>query len=375
MENLIKDLSRLEDLEARLANDYGMTGDIDSVDVFDETKARAFSQRDEISVSAVKDLYTLYKLRVLVSSGKLPRYCNLEHLPQAHYVDTSRFWAVLIGIDEYTSNPLRGCVNDALLMKKFLIEDLSVPKRRIQSLLGSKAYATSNSPSIPTRANIIQTLTGLIYNSEIENGDNILVYFSGHGSVYSCKDYCGKSAPTIEALCPIDRTEGNSFPVPDISDREINIILRQISRAKGHRITFILDCSHSGGATDDPLEFSAKNIPTMSSTLFKYMLDAADDTARNLPEYQSVFAAEWCPDMTSHVILAACRENETAKEKQGKTGFHGVFTDSLVRVLRSKDSNERSTYVDLVSSLNRTNTQASVVAGSYKHSMLWYRNA
>ncbi len=390
----MKHWSLLEGLEARLASDYGMTGDIDSVDVFDETKARAFSQGDEFSVAAVKDLYTLYRLRALASSGKLPGYSNLEHVrvrlgwsaryqsliinvksPEIHRIDTFRFWVVLIGIDGYQTNPLRGCVNDALLMQKFLIEDLGVPQCRIQSLLGSKKQVGASDTSLPTRANIIQTLTSLIYNSKIEHGDNIVIYFSGYGSVYSCEEYCGKGAGTIESLCPIDRTEEDSFPVPDISDREINIILRQISHAKGHRITLILDCSHSGAVIDNLPGLSGKNIPPMSSESLKCMLDAADDTARDLPEYQSVFAAEWCPDMTSHVILAACREHGVAKEERGEKGFHGVFTESLVRTLRSGASNERSTYVDLVSSLNRSTTQVSAVAGRYKHSMLWYKNA
>ncbi|KAK0227236.1 hypothetical protein EDD85DRAFT_890454, partial [Armillaria nabsnona] len=219
-----------------------MKGDIDSVDVFDETKARAFSRGDEMSVSAVRDLYMLYKLRVLVSSGKFSCYSNLEYSHQVHDTDTSQCWAVLIGIDEYPSNPLQGCVNDALLMQRFLIEDLSVPKHRIQSLFGSKKPQATHDPTTPNRANIIETLTSLIYNTDIKHGDNIIIYFSGHGSSYSCEDYYGHGVGDIEALCLIDRTDENSSSIPDISDREINIILRQISHAKGHRITLILDC-------------------------------------------------------------------------------------------------------------------------------------
>ncbi len=37
-ENLAETMCHLEELEARLANDYGMSGDIDSVEVFSETK-------------------------------------------------------------------------------------------------------------------------------------------------------------------------------------------------------------------------------------------------------------------------------------------------------------------------------------------------
>ncbi len=57
-----------------------MTGDIDSVEVFNETKARAFSDKDENTISALKDLHTLYQLRVRLSSFQLPRYFNFEEV-------------------------------------------------------------------------------------------------------------------------------------------------------------------------------------------------------------------------------------------------------------------------------------------------------
>ncbi len=57
-----------------------MAGDIDSVEVFDETKARAFSDKDANTISALKHLYTLYQLRVRVSSFQLPRYFNFEEV-------------------------------------------------------------------------------------------------------------------------------------------------------------------------------------------------------------------------------------------------------------------------------------------------------
>ncbi|SJL14183.1 uncharacterized protein ARMOST_17638 [Armillaria ostoyae] len=80
-ENLAETMCRLEMLEAQLANDYGMSGDIDSVEVFGETKARAFTQEDASSLSAMKDLYTLYQLHVLASSTKLSHSLNPEDAP------------------------------------------------------------------------------------------------------------------------------------------------------------------------------------------------------------------------------------------------------------------------------------------------------
>ncbi|KAK0455595.1 uncharacterized protein EV420DRAFT_1335924, partial [Desarmillaria tabescens] len=164
-----------------------------------------------------------------------------------------RFWAILIGIDAYAGVPLRGCVSDALLIKRFLTNDLGVPEKRIQCLLGPGYPNSVDTKSTPSRTNIIDTLYSLVNNPEIERGDNIIIYYAGHGSSYCCakhdlKSRCDSSC-AIEALCPIDRdcqdSDGNW--IPDISDRELNSLFMLICCAKGQNITFIADCCHSGG--------------------------------------------------------------------------------------------------------------------------------
>ncbi|PBL01547.1 hypothetical protein ARMGADRAFT_907113, partial [Armillaria gallica] len=162
----------------------------------------------------------------------------------------SRFWAVLIGIDAYKSSPLHGCVSDASLMKKFLIDDLGMPKERIQCLLGSHNLIPDGDPLTPSRANIVNTLYSLIHNDEIQLGDNIIIYYAGHGSSYQCSKHsfmgrdCSRDLCPVEALCPIDRDtlDSHGHWVPDISDRELNALFTEISRVKGHKITFVADC-------------------------------------------------------------------------------------------------------------------------------------
>ncbi|KAK0437249.1 uncharacterized protein EV420DRAFT_1219552, partial [Desarmillaria tabescens] len=162
----------------------------------------------------------------------------------------SRFWAVLIGIDAYPSNPLRGAVSDALTMRKFLINDLGIPEHRIQYLLGPHDPTTGD-PLAPSHANIINTLHSLISNEEIQRGDNIIIYYAGHGSSYqrsmhsaTAKSKYSRNFCPVEALCPIDRDtkDVDGRWIPDISDRELNVLFTEISRVKGHKITFILDC-------------------------------------------------------------------------------------------------------------------------------------
>ncbi|KAK0452744.1 uncharacterized protein EV420DRAFT_1558223 [Desarmillaria tabescens] len=272
-------------------------------------------------------------------------------------------------------------------MEKFLTEHLGVPKIRVRRLIGTQANTFPDDPSIPSRVNIIRTLLSVMTNPQIEYGDNIIVYYSGHGSHYSCSEYfqsrdtdsddeesSAAGSGSIEALCPMDRNtlDTNGIPVPDISDREINTILFQISRIKGHRITLILDCCHSGGMTRDLPEPGVRTVSPLAS--LEEMLLAADETLKHFPNYRSVLAEDWLPDMNSHVVLAACREYEFAKEQRGKVGFNGIFTQDLVRTLKSGHLGEGSTYVDLAQSLPRSRHQTPVVAGKNKYSRLWFQD-
>ncbi|KAK0460449.1 caspase domain-containing protein [Desarmillaria tabescens] len=303
-------------------------------------------------------------------------------------MERSKFWAVLIGIDCYESYPLQGCVSDALLMERYLKEDLGVPQERIQLLLGSQ-YASSKTSSFPSRANIIDAFLSLIHNPQIEVGDNIIIYFSGHGSGYSLKEYYLRDADSddveenpgtvdesIEAICPIDRDtmDSRGLRVPDISDREINAIFRQISCSKGYRITFILDCCHSGTHTRHFPEPGTRTIPPLPRSSLRRMLHMVDENLDRYPSYESVLGANWRPDMSSHVILAACKEYQTAKEVESETVYNGVFTRALIDTLRSGNLSKESTYVDLIFSLPWSRGQTPVVAGNHKWDRLWYKD-
>ncbi|PBK84490.1 hypothetical protein ARMGADRAFT_974215, partial [Armillaria gallica] len=125
-------------------------------------------------------------------------------------------------------------------MEEFLTKYLGVPEGHIQCLL---------TVTTPTRKKIIDTLLGLSTSPQIQHGDNIIIYFAGHGSSYDLEDSGPFEADDIsavgfiQALCPVDRTaSGIDISIHDISDREINTILAEISRVKGNHITLILDC-------------------------------------------------------------------------------------------------------------------------------------
>ncbi|KAK0184157.1 hypothetical protein F5146DRAFT_891537, partial [Armillaria mellea] len=92
----------------------------------------------------------------------------------------------------------------------------------------------------------IHTLLSLATNAEIKDGDIIIIYFAGYGSSYSSPDDVAVHED-IGTLCPVDRDAIiNDEAIPEISDREFNIILSLIAESKHSRITIILDCCHSG---------------------------------------------------------------------------------------------------------------------------------
>ncbi|KAK0193115.1 caspase domain-containing protein [Armillaria mellea] len=375
----MEEIDRLTEDEQALAKLYGMDGG-DSVEVFYEAKARALSGKDAPAVEAYEKLHKLYHLRLKFAGIQRMQSLRLKPSPDqkilGHRLDASRFWAVLIGIDAYKISPLRGCVSDALTMESYLVKDLGVPKERIQRLLGPTEHRSLNDSTVPSRANIISSLHSLVDNPQIECGDNIIIYFSGHGSCYSPSDLDhGAGMGSIEALCPIDREDldADDVLIPDISDREINCILKEISRTKGNHITFILDCCHSGSVTRGIDESGTRTIPPLPRASLKSMLSTAEEAMKSFAGYHSILEEDWCPDMTSHVVLAACKEYQFAREVKGKDGFNGFFTQALLSTLRSNNLTEESTYIDLIRALPGATYQSPVVAGRLKDVRLWYQ--
>ncbi len=267
-------------------------------------------------------------------------------------------------------------------MERYLTEVLGMPRDRIQLLVGSKEHLSPEDPMNPSRRHIIGTLLSLITNFQIAHSDNIIIYYSGHGSYYPHHTQGDDEPEYIETLCPIDRDTPveNGKHVSDISDRELNTILTLICRAKGNRITLILDCCHSGGVCRDLPELGARTSPRMARATLEDMLLVGEKNLKHYPGYRSILAKDWLPDMSSHVVLAACRDYEYAKAKAVKradgtvTGYIGVFTDSLVRVLRSGYWKKETTYAELVHCLDKTSHQTPVVAGEYKNARLWYQD-
>ncbi|SJL17885.1 uncharacterized protein ARMOST_21452 [Armillaria ostoyae] len=327
-----------------------------------------------------------YKAKVLRPRSVLMSTSHRALSPQALHTSSARLDSGQFSSELTGMNAIRYGV------MKYLIDDLGMPRERIQLLLGSKEHTSPDDPMYPSRTHITDMLFSLIDNPEIEERDNIIIYFSGHGSSYPCSSYYDVEKPDLEteisfsgtgyikALCPIDRDtcDTNGKPVPDISDREFNTILTLISQAKGHHITVILDCCHSSGVSRDvPPPGSCTSPGTRQATL-RDMLLTGEKNLMKFPGCPSILTKDWHPNMDSHVALTACKAYQFAKEKwvDGVGGSRvcvGVFTHSLVRLLRSGYYKAETKYEDLLLGFDKSSHQTPVVVGRYRDVRVWYQ--
>ncbi|KAF7356172.1 ICE-like protease (Caspase) p20 domain protein [Mycena venus] len=255
-------------------------------------------------------------------------------------------FAIIVGIDKYNSKEfgqLKGCVNDAKEVKTFLTKSrrfggLGVPLSHIKYLENKSA----------TRRAILSTFRKhLIDNPDIPDHGNtaMIFYFAGHGSRVPSS---GKFLPAdarVEVICPVDeRTRGNDgqqvAPIPDYT---LAKLLKLLAAKKGDNITVILDSCHSAGMSRDASTATVRSpaIPSFLTTLER---DCCDDSSQS--------HSSWSPSTSSHVLLAACRQDGKAYESADQTQkrFRGHFTKALLHALR-RAIREPTTYTDLIKSL------------------------
>ena len=152
-----------------------------------------------------------------------------------------RLFALIIGINRYKSHEipnLSEAVPDADAVRDYLQKDQDVPSFQITNIRDSEA----------TRVRIIEAIEALSVNDEIESGDPILIYYSGHGGLADTpKGWEVGGTGKTEFLVPYDYSsslrDGN--PKHGIPDRTLRTLLSRLAEKKGDNIvrqTFYSPC-------------------------------------------------------------------------------------------------------------------------------------
>jgi len=181
------------------------------------------------------------------------RPLELEETPfDLHTQNTAR--AVLIGINYKGQNgQLRGCHNDVLRMKKYLVDHQGFYEHNILLLLDDGNHHR------PTRQTILTALQQLVAQSMA--GDVAFVHYSGHGGLLSPNWNRWKQSLKAydETVYPVDHARAGQI-------RDFSLFSHFVQpMPAGVRVTCVFDCCHSGAVLELPYSYQATSATAIRS--------------------------------------------------------------------------------------------------------------
>ena len=241
--------------------------------------------------------------------------------------------ALIVGINyPGTNHELRGCVNDANLIKKTITEQYGFTD--VRRLLDDEA----------TTAGILDGLYWLVDGAT--PGDILYFHFSGHGS--QLLDRNGDEKDGLdEIICPADLDWDKKV----ITDDKLKSIFDSVPA--GVNLTVTLDCCNSGGGLDQANQYQSLGEATRGEQAEgRYLPPPNRDDAAIYLEERVGFkkkAIQRNVDATG-LLISGCQSHQTSADAYIDGGYIGACTYYLVKNL---EKNEWSVnYKTLVDSMN-----------------------
>jgi tetratricopeptide (TPR) repeat protein len=214
-------------------------------------------------------------------------------------------YAVIIGVSEYKYLPaerqLTYADDDAILFYKYLFQ-------KYGKNFGDNLKLITNKEA--TSINIKQNINNLI--EESQQGDKLIIYFAGHGDVYSDS---AKNIDDAFLLCHEVTTDADYSISDAISLKSLQELIAT-GLKKGLNILLITDACRSG-----------KYATTQQ---------AAYSTAK-------ILAEKW----NKITRISSCQEDEVSYEDMKWGGGHGAFTYYFVEGLKGNAKNNRDSLIRL----------------------------
>ncbi len=254
----------------------------------------------------------------------------------------ANIYALLVGINNYPSLPLRGCINDVRAVKEYLTKFVTN-----NSTLSIKTL-TDEDAEKPTRQGLINAFD---FFNPAKDEDICLFYYSGHGSYATAPKEFQSYEKTLQSfVCSDSRLPGGK----DLMDKEMGYLIWKTMQDKPN-VTFIAitDCCHSGTITKDiDLNYIQDRMyrsedgksPSKVEGYLGY-----DVTLNGQRAYEESFlnnSRVIKVRQGNHIHIAASRDNETSKELDIDGEVRGAFTHSLLKTLAI--SNGYINYKELV---------------------------
>lgn len=265
---------------------------------------------------------------------------------------TNNLFALLVGIDNYPSpvTSLKGCVNDVTAIEEYLRGRMTKEDDRLHLMLLKDQQAT--------RTAVIEGFQQHLGQA----GRNDIVFFaySGHGSQeHAPLEFWHLEPDRLnETLVCWDSRIGNGW---DLADKELAKLIADLAK-NSPRICILLDCCHSGtGTREDLREAAVRRAPTdrRNRPLNSYIVSPEAATSLITSRSIDIQQSGWDLPRGRHILLAACRDQETAKEYRIEGKHRGAFSYFVMETLRKASGN--LTHRDLFKQANalvRSNVSA-----------------
>ncbi|WP_343693649.1 caspase family protein [Chitinophaga sp.] len=242
----------------------------------------------------------------------------------------SSIYALLVGINNYPSKPLKGCINDVKAVSSYLQKSVPAEKLHIKEL-------TDNSDISPTRENLINSFD---FFDSASSGDTCLFYYSGHGSYAEAPaglETYGKGQ--IQSYVCIDSRSPNG---KDLADKEMAFLIwKTLQKKTGLKFIAITDCCFSGTITKNFLD-NSEIMDRMTSGGAEFIPESVEkflgfgETVNGHTAWQmNATSKKYVVQESSHIHLAASGNNQTSKELIIDNEKRGAFTHSLLKALNN----------------------------------------
>lgn len=254
----------------------------------------------------------------------------------------AKIFALLVGINNYPSKPLQGCINDVDAVETYL--QTVYPKDSLEI-----KRVTDVDDDKPVRESIIKSF-GHFDNAQ--NDDTCLFYYSGHGSFSPApEEFWTDSSGFVQSfVCQDSRLPGGM----DLMDKEMSFLIWR-TMFKKPDITFvaITDCCHSGTITKNidttditDRMMSANSVPARVQDYFGFKVSIDNQPAYTVSKSLITGKDKVTVAQGNHIHIAASRDNQTSKELMIDGKRRGAFTHSLLKTLYSCGG--RISYKELV---------------------------
>lgn len=236
--------------------------------------------------------------------------------------------ALLVGINKYSSAPLRGCVNDVTDMADFLVARYNFLPSEVRILVDERA----------TTGEILTRLNWLV--SDLKPGDRILFHYSGHGAQVATRNPAQEVDGLDEIICPVDFDWSDARMIRDKQFQSIFSVIPD-----GVTFNWISDSCHSGDLTRG---FSSNPHVIISKT---YPVPADIQWRNGVATRQLNIQPQLLHGQIHVGFISGCRSDQTSADTSVNNRPCGALTHYLLEAL--SDTGHTVPLAETVTQVNR----------------------